>query len=207
MQYVDRAGKAAEKPLSYSAVEKTFYSLFICTDTLQTPLSYRLEDGENPRELEKEQIRRLMNLIAQAIYVDQFDFALGAHRVESKVHKGEDIPEPHLRACRLSREEILHEWLQLVSQVISNYFRHMGKPFQGKKLFQYRFPEQLWVNIGNFVENLKRLPVWINRDLASSVFGGKQNYDYWQAIFETSNTPQGVRVLAQPLDLNRMIES
>jgi hypothetical protein len=81
-----------------------------------------------------------------------------------------------------------------------------GKPIQETKLFQYRFPEPLWDHIGNFVSNTKKLPVWVNRDLSMSVFGGKQNYEYWQTIFETGKTPQGQRVLATGIDLMKMIQ-
>jgi len=57
--YIDFGGRKREKPLSYSTVEKTFYSFCIYKDVLDTPLSYRLDEGENPRELEKEQILKL----------------------------------------------------------------------------------------------------------------------------------------------------
>ena len=43
--------------------------------------------------------------------------------------------------------------------------------------------ETLWDNIEAFVDSLKRFPLWVNRDLSLSVFGGKQNYEYWQTIF------------------------
>jgi len=62
--FIDFGGRGKEKPLSYSSIEKTFYSFFIYQDVLDTPLSYRLEEGENPRELEKEQILKLMNFDA-----------------------------------------------------------------------------------------------------------------------------------------------
>ena len=45
MDYVDLGGRAKEKPISYSSVEKTFYSFFIYQDALETPISYKLEEG------------------------------------------------------------------------------------------------------------------------------------------------------------------
>jgi hypothetical protein len=50
--YIEFGGKGKEKPLSYSSIEKTFYSFFIYSDVLDTPLNYKMEEGENPRELE-----------------------------------------------------------------------------------------------------------------------------------------------------------
>lgn len=81
-----------------------------------------------------------------------------------------------------------------------------GKPIQENKLFQCRFPSPLWGRIRIFIRNLGKLPLWINRDMSSTIFGGKQNNIYWQTIFETSKTPQGFTVLAEPLDLMEMIK-
>ena len=204
--YIDLGGKGSERPLSYSTIEKTFYSFFIFGDALDTPLDYRLEEGENPRELEKEQILRLMNLVAERLYVGRFDPAIGTARVENRVQKAEDIPEPHLAAYRLSKEEILYNWLRYIKNIAQNYFVTTGKPIQETKLFQYRFPEPLWDNIGHFLDNLRALPLWVNRDLSMSVFGGKQNYDYWQTIFESGATPQGQKVLTEGINLIKMIQ-
>jgi hypothetical protein len=52
---------------------------------------------------------------------------------------------------------------------------------------------------------LLALPLWVNRDFSETVFGGKQNNSFWKTVFETGNTPQGMPVLAQPLNLIQMI--
>jgi hypothetical protein len=204
--FVDFGGRGKEKPLSYSTVEKTFYSFFIYQDLLETPLDYRVDEGDNPRDLERQQIMALMNIIAQEIYVGKFDPGLGTYRIENRVQKGEAIPEDHLRAYRLSKEEIMYTWLKLVAQIVKNYFIMFGHPIDEEKLFQYRFPEPLWERVQIFVRNLKQLPVWINTQLSLSVFGGKQNYEYWQTIFETGKSPQNQQVLPAPINLMDMIK-
>jgi hypothetical protein len=80
-----------------------------------------------------------------------------------------------------------------------------GDPINEARLFQYKFPETLWVKIRSFVKNLYNMPVWRNKELSAIVFGGKQNYDYWQTIFETGNSPQGVKVLLEKINLMEMI--
>ena len=107
-EYVDMGGRAKEKPLSYSTIDKTFYSFFICQELLQTNLNYKADIGENPRELERSQLVTLMNIIAEEIYEEKFDFNLGTHRIENKIQQGEDVPEPHLTAFRMSKEEIIY---------------------------------------------------------------------------------------------------
>lgn len=204
--YIDFAGKGKERPLSYSTIEKTFYSFFIYGDALDTPLNNRIEENENPRELEKQQILKLMNIVADKIYIGHFDPAIGTARIENQIQKGGDIKEEHLISYRLSREEIIYSWLRFIRQIVQNYFITNGKPIKEDKLFQYNFPEPLWDNIENFIVNLTKMPLWVNRELSLSVFGGKQNYEYWQTIFESGKTPQGQQVLPSGINLMRMIQ-
>jgi hypothetical protein len=50
--------------------------------------------------------------------------------------------------------------------------------------------------------------VWVNRDLSATAFGGKQNYEFWQTIFESGKTPQGQPVIVSGgLNLIKMIQA
>jgi hypothetical protein len=146
-EYVDLGGRGKESPLSYSTIEKTFYSFFVFQELLETPINYRAEEGENPRIVECSQILRLMNLIAEVLYIDKFDPEVGTDKIESKLQKGEIPKLDHLRAFRMSKEEIIYNWLQLVGQVARTYFITLGKPDPKDRLFQMPFPEQVWDNI------------------------------------------------------------
>jgi hypothetical protein len=203
--YVDFGGRGKEKPLSYSTIERTFYSFFIFQEVLDTPINYLLEEGENPRELEKQQIMQLMNIIADEIYIGKFDSDLGTGYIESKIQKGENIPFAHLIAYRMSKEEIIYNWLKYIEQIIKSFFIMQGKPIKEEKLFQYKFSEPLWDRITIFIKNLTKLPVWINNELSKTVFGGKQDNNFWQIIFETGKSPQGLQVIAEPINLMKMI--
>jgi len=204
--YVEFGGKSTEKPLSYSTIEKTFLSFFIYSELLDTPLNYKAEDGLNPRQLEIDQVVRLMNLVAEVLLVNQFDMERGTARLENKVQKGEDIPEPHLRAFRMCKEEVLYAWLSYVRQIVQVHFTMAGKPFIQERSFQYKFPEELWDRLRAYLLNLRALPLWVNRDLSATVFGGKQNADFWRTIFSDGKTPQGQQVLTSPLNLMEMIK-
>lgn len=205
-EFIDFGGRAKEKPLSYSSIEKTFYSFFIFLDALETPISYRLEDGKNPRELEKSQILELMNIIAEEVFIGKFDLDIGTSQIESKIQKGERFAMEHVRAYRMSKEEIMYSWLKFIEQIVYNYFTIQGKPIKKDRLFQYEFEPVLWNNIRAFVQNLSNLPLWANNELSSTVFGGKQNYNYWHDIFATGSSSQGVKVLAEPINLMEMIK-
>ena len=205
--YIEFGGKSTAKPLSYSTVEKTFFSFFIYTDALQTPLNYLAEEGLNPRTLEVEQVVKLMNLVAEVILINKYNFELGAARIEKKVRDGDDVPEPHLRAFRMCREEIMTAWLKNIGQVVQYQFTFDGKLVDAEKLFQHKFPEPLWDKIRNYLENLAALPLWVNHELAGTVFGGRQSADFWKTVFQSAKTPDGRQVLAAPLDLMQMIQA
>lgn len=206
LEFVEWAGKGADRPLAYSAVERTFFKELLYKKALDSPIDEGMEQGTNPRVLEREQLVRLMGLFADIVFVGHWDPELGGRRLESRIQSGEKIPDPHLRAWRISREEVLANVLRWVRLVIENYFAWTGKIVPSDRLLQVQLPDEVWQRIEHFLRNLTSLPCWIDHNLANVVFGSKQNLDYWQKVFETGVTPNNVRVLAQPLDLNQMIQ-
>ena len=207
--YIDFEGKAKELPISYSAFDKTILSSFIDSKLiLKIPIDSKYEEGLNPRELEIIQIVRMLSIIADCIYINKFSPEVGTSRIERKIVDKRDkgITDEHLIAYRISKEEILYNWLQYLKKVVTNYFSNTGKMFQEEKIFQTPFDDQLWINIENFILNLSNLPLWKDRGMASTIFSGKKNYDYWREIFETGRSPDGVNVLAKPLNFIEMIK-
>lgn len=205
-EYIDMAGRSTDKPLSYSTVEKTFYSFFISNEPLETNLDYKLEEGKNPRDLEKKQIIHLMNIVADNILIGKFDFEIGVNRLESKVQKGEQIDWNHVVGYRMMKEEIIYVWLRYILEIITMYFVANGIPtYNRSNFFQEEFSGQLWINIENFIKNLWNLPFWRSKELSFTIFGGKQNYAFWQNIFATGKSIQGEQILGEPINIPTMI--
>ena len=206
--YIDFEGKAKDLPISYSAFDKTILSMLINFRViLTTPINYRSDEGLNPRELEITQIVKLLNIIAEEIYSGKFLPEVGVYRIEQKIISGKDqeITDDHLVAYRISKEEVLYNWLIYLKRAIENYFSNTGRIIDNNKIFQTPFDEQLWKNIRNFMTNLKLLPLWKDKSMADTIFAGKNNYDYWKTIFETGKSPDGAQVLAKPLNFIEMI--
>lgn len=105
----------------------------------------------------------------------------------------------------MSREEVLYNWLELVKKIIVRSFLFQGRNFDERRLFWYRFPEPFGDAIDKVIRNLGRLSIWKNRNLSSTVFGGKQNYDFWRSIFETGNAPTGFQVMPQGINLDELL--
>lgn len=206
IQFVEFGGKSTEKPLSYSTIEKTFLSFFVYPQLLATPLNHRLDDGENPRALEVDQVVQLMSLIAEQIYVGEYDFEIGTGQIENKIQKGKvDVPDGHLRAFRMSKEEVMWAWLRYVKSIVHQHFLFQGQHVEEDRLFQRPFPPALWDNIGFFIANLKKLPFWVDHALGATAFGGRNTNDYWKTVFETGKTPTGQQVLSTPVNFLEMM--
>jgi hypothetical protein len=206
LEFIEWAGKTADRPLSYTSVERSFFREFLYKKALDTPIDEGLEQGTNPRQLEREQLVRLMSLFAEIFFVRQWDPELGGRQLESRLQKGDAIPEVHLRAWRVAREEVIANLLRWVRLVIEQYFAFTGQMYQADRLLQRSLPDALWDRVRNFLETFSRLPCWVDRNLSITVFGTKQNLDFWEKVFHTGKAPTGVQILAQPLDLNRMIQ-
>lgn len=207
--YIDFEGKAKDLPISYSAFDKTILSSFISTKLiLKTTIDYKTDEGLNQREVEIDQIVKLLNILAEKIYMNKFKPEIGVSRIEKKIidKKDTDITDEHLIAYRISKEEIMHNWLLYLKEVIIAYYKNTGKMVNENEMFQIPFDEQLWINIENFIDNLYQLPLWKDRGMASTFFAGKNTYDYWKTIFLTGKSSDGAQVLAKPFNFMEMIE-
>ena len=205
--YIDREGRGKSKPISYSAFEKTLLSIFINSKTiLNTPMD--AGDDDNPRVLESTQLIHLCDILADAIYVGKFDVEVGTNKIEEMIvkQKDKDITDEHLIAYRVSKEEIMINWLRKIVDIMNSYFlATTGGNYNKENLFQQKIPDQLWTNIENFVKNFAALPLWRDRALAETIFSGKNRYEYWATIFNTGKTPDGTDVLAEPLNFQNML--
>ena len=199
LEFVEWSGRGADRPMAYSTVDRAFFQLLY-----QNPLSTPIDQGAD-RGLERRQMTTLMNIFADTFFVGKWDFDIGGRRLESRIQKGEKFPDVHLRAWRISREEVAVNVIRWVRLVIENYNAVMLKQVERERLFLEQFPNLLWENIERFLRRLSELTCWTNTELSSSVFGPKQNLDYWDSIFRTGESPSGTRILPRGLELQEMI--
>ena len=207
LEFVEWAGKGADRPLSYTAVERSFLRQFLYKKSLDSPIDTGLEQGNNPRQLERQQLVRIMSLFADVFFIGKWDPETGGRKIENRVQKGDLIDEEHLRAWRVAREEVLVNVLRWLRLVIENYFAFVGQMYDNEKLLHRPLPDTLWDRMRNFLTNIGDLPCWSDKNLSTTVFGPKQNLDFWETVFETGKTPMGIQILAQPLELMQMIQS
>ena len=204
LEFVEWSGKGTSRPMAYSTLDQAFFQ-FLCQRALATSIEEGLEDGTNQREIERRQMVRLMSLFADVFFVGQWDPEIGGRQLESKVSKGEEVPIAHLRAWRIARQEVAVNVMRWVRLVMKNHFAVMGQLVDDGHLLLNELPDRLWINIEAFLRNLSMLPCWTDLDLSQSVFGPKQNLDYWRSVFQTGRSMDGTTVLARSLNLHEMI--
>jgi hypothetical protein len=205
LEFVEWAGKSLEKPMSYSTIERSFFREFLYKKALDTAIDLGMEEGTNPRLLEREQLIRLMSMFADVFFVGHWDPELGGRRLENRLQAGDKVPENHLRAWRIAREEVLTNVMRWIRLVIANYNAYTGRVVKEDRLLHVQLPDELWDRLKNFLVSLSKLPCWVDKNLATTVFGPKQNADYWEKVFQTGKSPSNIQILAAPLDLNEMI--
>ena len=207
--YINFEGRGTSLPLSYSTFEKTLLSAFVNPKTiLSTPINYKIDEGKNPRMLEKNQIIKLCNIITEVFLVGSYDNEMGTNRIENKIvtGQGKSIPDDHLIACRLFKEEIMYNWIKYIKLLVKNHFAYIGAMYDDENLFHQEIPVQLWENIRTFLVNLKSLPLWRDRSMSATIFGSKTTAGFWETTFLTGKTPDGTAVLACPLNVADMIK-
>ena len=206
--FINFEGRGNALPLSYSTFEKTFLSTFVNAKTiLNTPINYKIDEGLNPRVLEKEQLIKLCNILADELLVGRFDDEIGTYKIENNISagKGDFIPDEHLVSYRLFKEEIMYNWIKYLELLVKNHFAYSGEMYDDENLFMQKIPDVLWDNIKTFICNLRDLPIWRDRSMAATVFGGKQNYDFWSTVFKTAKAPDGSQLLVKPINVAEMI--
>jgi len=207
LEFVEWAGKAADRPLSYNAIERAFFKEFLYRKSLDNSIDQGLEQGTNPRLLEREQLVRIMSLFAEVSFIGQWDPETGGSKLESRVQKGDTIQEGHLRAWRVAREEALANVLRWLRLVMEHHFAFTAQMYDKDRLLHRRLPDTLWDHMRNFLTRLAGLPCWFDKNLSTMVFGPKQNLAFWEKSVQTGKAPMGIQILAQPLDLNQMIQA
>lgn len=156
VEFIEWSGKVADRPLAYATLDSAFFQL-LHRRALTVPIGQGAE-----RDLERRQMVRLMGLFAEVFFVGKWDADVGARRLESRIQQGDKFPEEHVRAWRITREEVAINVLRRVRTVVETYNAYNQRHVERERLMLEEWPELLWENIESFLRNLAALPCWVN---------------------------------------------
>ena len=202
LEFVEWSGRGTDRPLSYGAIEGSFFKELLYKKTLDDPLDISIDI----RQREKTQLVKMMSMFSEVFFIDRWDPETGGRQLESRIAKGEIIQPEHLRAWRIAREEVLANVVRCMREVIEHHYAFTGQRLNKERLLHNDLPDALWEQLRNFLENLAELTCWTNKELSNIVFGPKQNLNFWSKVFDTGRTPNGQQILATGIDIPRMIQ-
>ena len=195
LEFVEWAGKGADRPALLQRRRAVVLPRSSSTRRRSIAPSIRSSSkARTPRQLEREQLVRIMSLFAEIFFIGKWDPETKGRKLENRIQSGDPIQEAHLRAWRVAREEILANVLRWLRLVIEHYFAFTAQMYDKDRLLHRRLPDPLWDHMRNFLSSLAGLPCWFDRNLSTTVFGQKQNLDFWEKVFTTGKTPTGIRV-------------
>ena len=67
--FVEWAGMSGERPMAYPTIERSFFKEFLFSKPLNGRIDQDLEQGSNPRHLEREQLVRILSLVAEVFAI------------------------------------------------------------------------------------------------------------------------------------------
>ena len=156
-----------QKPISYDAFRKTFIRFFVYRDFAKEPITSHGEYGYL-RLLERENLVKLMNIIAEKALVGKFDEKIGAHKLEERLRKGAKIPQEHIKAYRIFRPKVFEVWCEVLREAIKSYLKLRGKISEryakDGKILWCKISDEEWQEIEKMIERIVNHKLWEARD-------------------------------------------
>ena len=87
----------------------------------------------------------------------------------NNLQKGVAAAERHLHSYQIAKEEIIYAWLKAIRRIVHLFLVTNGEPVGKDKLLQYEIPDAYRQHVENFVDGLKRLFLWVNKDLSMAM--------------------------------------
>ncbi len=156
-----------QKPISYSSFKKTLIRFFVYGDFADEPITSGT-DTNYLRLVERDNLVKLMNMMAEKTLIGLFDLNVGAHKLEESVKKGTKIPEKHLKAYRIFRPKAFEVWCEVLSEAIKAFLKIKGKLLEKyakeKKIFWCKIDEDEWKEIEKMIDRIVNHKLWDAKD-------------------------------------------
>jgi len=197
-------------PLSYDTLQRSLLDVMLFT----RPARESIEQTERFRQLEKENLIRLMNLFVDEVLANgRFDLDLGIRRMEERLaNDPQSIPDSHLRAYRMCRKAAMVIWTKELNRAIQLLLgtktRYSVASWGEKRPLWAQILDEDWQQIRRMIRAIREHKVWgerTNPDMIAAVSSTRQKD--WSDILLRGTLPGRQEKLLPPLDQNFMTRS
>jgi len=197
-------------PLSYDTLQRSLLDVMLFMRPAREPI----EQTERFRQLEKENLIRLMNLFVDEVLANgRFDLDLGIRRMEERLaNDPQSIPDSHLRAYRMCRKAAMVIWTKELNRAIQLLLgtktRYSVASWGEKRPLWAQILDEDWQQIRRMIRAIREHKVWgerTNPDIIAAVSSTRQKD--WSDILLRGTLPGRQEKLLPPLDQNFMTRS
>jgi len=155
------------KPISYDSFKKTFIKFFVYKNFAEEPI-VPTEHSNHLRFVERDNLVKLMNVIAEKVLIDKFDEKIGAHKLEEGIRKGSKVPDEHVKAYRIFRPKVFEVWCEVLSEAIKAFLKLKWKISEGYakegKILWCKIDDEEWKQIEKMVLRITEHKLWETKD-------------------------------------------
>ncbi len=208
MNYLETVSARSKRyPLSYETLQKTFFRFLFSKPAIES-----LSITEEYRELEKNNLIKLMSVFAEEVLIEKYKVSMGIFKIEEQLAENpEKIPLDHLRAYRMCRAAPMVIWTtelkEAISQLLNLNNRYDTSNWKRDRILWAEIVDSDWSKIRKMIKIIAEQKIWIekiNSDIVKSVASNKQND--WRSILLDGKLPGREERIYNPLDASHIIK-
>lgn len=202
--------RSVHYPLSYDTLQKTMLDMMLYIKPAREPL----DQTERFRQLEKENLIRLLNIFVEEVLASgRFDLNVGIYRMEEKLaNDPQSVPDSHLRAYRICRKAAMVIWCKELKRAIqlllNTKTRYEISSWSEKRPLWAQMLDEDWQQIRRMIRAIRDHKIWGERtspDVVAAISSTRQKD--WNDILIKGTLPGRREQLLPPLDQNFMFRS
>ncbi len=207
MDYVETVSARSKRfPLSFESLRRglleTFLFLKAADDNIQTT--------EKMRKIERENLQKIMDIIAEEILVNKFNASVGIFKIEQRLQNEDPhITNDHLLAYRMLRQASLISWAEQFRDAVNTYINSntkYKKDWHKEKYLWAELDQNDFLTIRAMIKYIKTHPAWTVKEdnMVNQISTTKVND--WREIIIEGKLPGAVQSIYDPMNSGKILE-
>jgi hypothetical protein len=200
------SARSRRYPISYDTF-KALLDTFLFSSFADEPLG----TTEPQRLAERDNLARLLDVLAEEALTGQFKLDLGIYKLDEKIETDpHSVPVAHLRAYRLFRKPAVSVWAEVLRDAISHYLVIRGKSAKAwhkDRPLWAEIDSEGWLVIRRAIKAVLSHKVWI--DTSKHLIGrlASTRKKDWESVLLEGRLPGSPDKLYPPLDTGAVVKA